>query len=180
MTICFRDFSKCRLWYWWGMVVLEPRPCVYWRITAICLKPRTSFPGGPVVENPPWNVGYHLLDPWPGKTTHAVGQLSPCATAAEVNMPRASALQQQKPCNEKPQCSNQDACVRAQSCSTLCNPMDCSSTSSSVHGEWAAIYFSRGSSQPRDQTHISCIGRWILYHWAAWEAWQWRPSAAKK
>ena len=29
-----------------------------------------------------------------------------------------------------------------------------------------------GSSWPRDQTHISCIciGRWILYHWATWEA----------
>ena len=26
--------------------------------------------------------------------------------------------------------------------------------------------FSRGSSWPRDQTRVSCIGRWILYHWA--------------
>ena len=29
--------------------------------------------------------------------------------------------------------------------------------------------FSRGSSWPRDQTHVSCIvctGKWILYHWA--------------
>ena len=32
--------------------------------------------------------------------------------------------------------------------------------------EWAATSFSRGSSQPRDQTHVSCIGRWILYYWA--------------
>ena len=29
--------------------------------------------------------------------------------------------------------------------------------------EWVAISFSWGSSQPRDQTHISCIGRWVLY-----------------
>ena len=29
--------------------------------------------------------------------------------------------------------------------------------------EWVAISFSRGSSRPRVQTHISCIGRWILY-----------------
>ena len=29
--------------------------------------------------------------------------------------------------------------------------------------------FSRGSSPPRDQTHISCIGRWILYHGATYE-----------
>ena len=44
---------------------------------------------------------------------------------------------------------------------------------SSVHGasqarilEWVAISFSRGFSWPRDQTRVSCIGRWILYHWA--------------
>ena len=30
--------------------------------------------------------------------------------------------------------------------------------------DWFAISFSRGSSQPRDRTHISCIGRWVLYH----------------
>ena len=35
--------------------------------------------------------------------------------------------------------------------------------------QWVAISFSRGSSCPRDRTHISCIGRWILYHWATWE-----------
>ena len=38
--------------------------------------------------------------------------------------------------------------------------------------EWVAISYSRGSSQPRDQTHVSgvsCIGRQILYHWATWE-----------
>ena len=27
-----------------------------------------------------------------------------------------------------------------------------------------------GSSWIRDQTHVSCIGRWILYHWATREA----------
>ena len=59
-----------------------------------------------------------------------------------------------------------------QSCPTLCNPMDSSPPGSSVHGilqarilEWIiTIPFSRGSSQPRDQTQISCIGRQILYH----------------
>ena len=29
--------------------------------------------------------------------------------------------------------------------------------------EWVAISYSRGSSQPRDWTCVSCIGRWILY-----------------
>ena len=52
----------------------------------------------------------------------------------------------------------------AQSCPTLCDPVDCSPPGSSVHGilqarilEWVAISFSRGSSQPRDQTHVSRI-----------------------
>ena len=45
----------------------------------------------------------------------------------------------------------------AQSCPTLCDPMECSLPGSSVHGilqarvlEWVAISFSRGSSRPRD------------------------------
>ena len=52
----------------------------------------------------------------------------------------------------------------AQSCPTLLNPMDCSLPGSSIHGifqarvlELVAISFSRGSSQPRDQTGVSCI-----------------------
>ena len=68
----------------------------------------------------------------------------------------------------------------SQSCPTLYGPMDCSPPGSSVHGilqarilEWVAIPSSRGSSQPKDWTRISCgscIGRRILYHWATWEA----------
>ena len=47
----------------------------------------------------------------------------------------------------------------------LCGPMDCSPLSSSARIlEWGAISCSRGSSQPRDQTHVSCNGRCILYH----------------
>ena len=62
-----------------------------------------------------------------------------------------------------------------QSCLMLCDPMDCSPPGSSLHGilrarilEQVAIPFSRGSSQSRDETHISCvscIGRQVLYHW---------------
>ena len=54
-------------------------------------------------------------------------------------------------------------CSVAQSCQTLCHPMDYSLPGSSVHGIFparilgqVAISSSRGSSQPRDQTHISC------------------------
>ena len=63
------------------------------------------------------------------------------------------------------------SCSVGKSCPTLYDPMGCSPPGSSVHGilqarilRWAAISFSRGSSQPRDQTHVSSIGRWILYH----------------
>ena len=52
-------------------------------------------------------------------------------------------------------------CV-AQSCQTLCNPMNCSSPGSSVHGilqartlEWITLPFSRGCSQPRDRIWVS-------------------------
>ena len=64
----------------------------------------------------------------------------------------------------------------AKSCLTLCDPMDYSPPGSSVHGilqasilEWAAMPSSRGSSQPRDQTQVSCFGRQILYHWVTRE-----------
>ena len=45
---------------------------------------------------------------------------------------------------------------------SLYNPMDCSQSGSSVHGILQArilgwVSFSRGSSQPRDQIHVSCI-----------------------
>ena len=67
-----------------------------------------------------------------------------------------------------------------QLCLILCDPMDCSLPGSSVYGiipakilELVAISSSRESSWPKDPTCISyspCIGRWILYHWATWEA----------
>ena len=51
-------------------------------------------------------------------------------------------------------------CSVAKLCSTLCNPMDCSQSGSSIHGisqarilEWVASPFSRGSSSPRDCLH---------------------------
>ena len=51
-----------------------------------------------------------------------------------------------------------------QSCQTLCNPMDYSPAGSSVNEifqarllEWVAMPSSRGSSQPKDWTHISFV-----------------------
>ena len=63
-------------------------------------------------------------------------------------------------------------CSVAKSCTALCDPMDCSL----VHGilqarflEWVTTSFSRGPSWPRDRTHISCIGRQVVYHQATKE-----------
>ena len=62
----------------------------------------------------------------------------------------------------------------AHSWQTLCDPVDCSLPGSSLHGilqarvlEWVAISFSRGSSQPRDQTQVSrivgrCFNLWAM------------------
>ena len=54
--------------------------------------------------------------------------------------------------------------VHAQSCPTLCDPMDCSLLSSSVHWifqvrilERVAISFFRGFSPPRDKTRVTCV-----------------------
>ena len=70
-----------------------------------------------------------------------------------------------------------NACTHAQSLQlwpTLCDPMDCSPPGSSVRGilqaiilEWVAMPSSGGSSQPRDQIHMSvspAFSRWVLYH----------------
>ena len=68
-------------------------------------------------------------------------------------------------------------CLVTKSCPTFWDPMECSPPGSSVHGisqawilEWVAIFFSRGSSWPRDRTQVSYIGRTILQQWATWEA----------
>ena len=61
----------------------------------------------------------------------------------------------------------------AQSCLTLCNPTDYSLPGFSVHGilqarilEWIAIPFSRGTSQLRDRTLVSCITDRFFTIWA--------------
>ena len=59
-----------------------------------------------------------------------------------------------------------------QSCLTFCDPLDCT-----VHGilqarilEWVTSPFSRGSSQPRDRTQVSCIAGGFFTSWATREA----------
>ena len=64
-----------------------------------------------------------------------------------------------------------------QACPTLCDPMACSPPGSSVHGmlqartlEWVAMLSSRGPSQPRDWTSISCMAGGFFTIWATREA----------
>ena len=115
-------------------------------------------------------------------------------------------------------------CLDAQSCPTLCDPMDCSPPGSSVHGEspgkntgvgchtllqgilpaqgsnpgllhcrqilytlshqggpgileWVAYPFSRGSSQPRNQTGVFCIAGGFFTSWATRETLTHRVTA---
>ena len=66
----------------------------------------------------------------------------------------------------------------AQSCPTLCGPMD-----NTIHGilqarilEWVGFPISRGSSQPRDQTQVSCIAGRFLTSWAIGNIYIYIPS----
>ena len=61
----------------------------------------------------------------------------------------------------------------AQSCTTVCDPIDCSLPGSSVHGifqarilEWVAVSFSRGSSRPGEQTQVPRIAARRFTLWA--------------
>ena len=61
----------------------------------------------------------------------------------------------------------------AKSCMTLCDPIDYSLPGSCVHEifqarilEWVAMPSSRGSSKPRDGTHVSCVVDKFFTCWA--------------
>ena len=75
----------------------------------------------------------------------------------------------------------------AQSCPTLCDPMDSSLPGSFVHGifqarilEWVAISFSRRSSRPRDWTWVSLIVGRHFTIWATREVRKGRQVKKKK
>ena len=74
-------------------------------------------------------------------------------------------------------CSGESESVVGQSCPTLCDPVDCSLLGFSLHGvlqarilEWVAMFFSRGASQPRDGTQVSCTAGRCFNLWATREA----------
>ena len=60
-------------------------------------------------------------------------------------------------------------CVCMSNCVQLCNLMNCSLPGISIHGifqarilEWVATSYSKGSSRPRDGTHVSCVSCIII------------------
>ena len=69
-------------------------------------------------------------------------------------------------------CESSLLCLVIHSCPTPSDPLDCSPPGSFVPAdngilqakilEWVAISSSKGSSQPRDQTCISCITHWAI------------------
>ena len=70
----------------------------------------------------------------------------------------------------------QRICFQSGSSLQLCKPMDYDPPGSSVHGtfqarilEWVAIPVSRGSSQPKDRTPVSCIAGRFFTIWATRE-----------
>ena len=70
--------------------------------------------------------------------------------------------------------------------SDSCKPMDCSPPGSSVHGifqarilEWVAISFSRESSWPKDQTHVSCVSCIAGRFFTLWQADETQRHTAK-
>ena len=129
-----------------------------------------NFSCSPVVKTSPSNEGDAGLIPDGGaKILHAL-------------WPKNQNIQQKQYCNK----FNKDLknspwvlvwVLVTQLWPTLCDPIDCSSPSSSVHEifqamilEWVSISFSRGSFQPRDRTQVSCTAGRFFTDWATREA----------
>ena len=119
-------------------------------------------------HTPTREAATRLLDGYPGETKTCVyeesyrGMFVTALFTADKNSSNQNGCQQANMANP---------CVLAtQSSLTLCDLVDCSSPGSSIHGilqartlEWVAISFSRGSSQPRNPTQVSCVDRQTLY-----------------
>ena len=115
------------------------------------------------------------------KNRHTKGRLETClarGTTPEMRSNQVKSMEGSLYC--EPFCSDmylRPKMLFTQSWMTLCDPMDCSLTGSSVHEilqarilGCVAMPFSRGSSQPRDRTYVSCFtGRYVTI-WATREA----------
>ena len=116
---------------------------------------------------------------WTLKDRDAHQRIAVSRALSDLTSPRSQAVHKAPPCPQahwslssplRSQADMTDDCAYSlQLCPTLGDPMDRSLPGSSVHGilqarimEWITISYSRGSSRPRDQLHlsyVSCIGR---------------------
>ena len=104
-------------------------------------------------------VGY---SPWCCKELNMTSRLN-----YNSNIGNTKSIQKLKTNTESsiPNCSlSKQVCVHTQllqSCTTLCNPTDCSPPGSSGHPgknlEWVVMPSFRGSFQPNDRTHVYCV-----------------------
>ena len=157
-------------------------------ILPLCVR-RTTKPGVRVASTPsprpPRPSGHQttaraLLFPQPGTNTPCGSVHADEALAVSVlcvlgrwAVACKERLQQGGPVLTTPSSWSSCVFVHAQSRPTLCDPVDCRLPRSSVRGisqartlEWVAMPFSRGSSRPRDRTHVSSVsrtGRQVLY-----------------
>ena len=126
-----------------------------------------GFPGGSVVKKSACQCRRCVFNPWVGKILwRRIWQPTPVFLPGES--PRTGEPGRLQ--------SMELQAVRHDWATTLSfYYLDCSPPGSCVHGiirEWFAVSSSRVSSWPRDRTSISCVScvdRWILYHWATWE-----------
>ena len=124
----------------------------------------------------PLSMGFPRWEYWSGLPFPPPGDLPNPGIKLEAPA-LASGFSTTEPCGKPIIMSIKKESKVAQSCPTLCNPMDCSLPVSSIHGifqarvlEWVAISFSRGSSQPRDWAQVSCIAGRRFIIWATREA----------
>ena len=113
-----------------------------------------------VAYQAPPSMGFSRQEYWSGLPFPSPGDIPDPGI-----VPRSPTLQADALISEPPGKSTQSRL-------TLCNPMDYT-----VHGilqdrilEWVVFPFSRGSSQPRDQTHVSHIAGGFFTSWATREA----------
>ena len=112
---------------------------------------------------------------WP--QYHLTQELEFVSILSSYNMSYINLGTKSRPANETSSLSSRslyssEKVKVAQSCPTLCNPMDYT-----VHGilqarilEWVAFPLSRESSQPRDRAQVSCIAGGCFTTWATREA----------
>ena len=93
-----------------------------------------DFPGSPVLWIPPSDAGDTGAVPGPGtKILHALGQLA-CLNKRSHTLQIRLDSAKSKFINSLIILNSAGMCLLAQSCPTLCDPVDCSPPGSSVHG----------------------------------------------